>query len=500
MADYSRLQNGSDVRGVALALREGETVDLTPQAAGEIVRAFVRWLSERTGKAPAALSVAGGRDPRLSGQALLAAAGEGVRAEGAAWGDCGLASTPAMFMATILPGLEYDGAVMVTASHLPADRNGLKFFTREGGLESSEIREILARAGSLPPAGEASGETAHPPLMERYAAHLREVIRRGVGEGEKPLAGFRIAVDAGNGAGGFFASQVLEPLGADVSASQFLEPDGSFPNHIPNPEDKTAMAAIREAVLRGGCDLGFIFDTDVDRAGAVGPGGREIGRNRLIGLLGAIVAREAPGSTVVTDSVTSSQLTDFLEGKLGLRHRRFRRGYKNVIDEGIRLNREGTPCLLAIETSGHAAMRENWFLDDGAYAAVKILIQAALLRREGRTVEDLLRELREPREAAEYRIPIRGEDFAARGKEVLASLAEYAASRPGWEPARENFEGVRVSVPEWEGWFLLRLSLHDPILPLNIESDREGGAAAILAQLRPFLSRCGGLDLASLPG
>ena len=489
MTDYSRLQNGSDVRGVALPLVEGEPVTLTPEAAREITRAFVRWLSERTGKAPEALSVAVGRDSRLSGPELAAAAGEGIRREGAVWGDCAMASTPAMFMSTVLPGFSFDGAVMVTASHLPANRNGLKFFTRDGGLESGEIRELLARAGSLPPAGEIRGAVTHPPLMEAYSAHLREVILRGIGAGERPLEGFKIAVDAGNGAGGFFASQVLEPLGADVSASLFLTPDGRFPNHVPNPEDKAAMDAIRDGVVRGGCDLGIIFDTDVDRAGAVDAGGQEISRNRLIGLLGAIVAREAPGSTVVTDSVTSSQLTDFLEGKLGLRHRRFKRGYKNVINEGIRLNREGTPCLLAIETSGHAAMRENYFLDDGAYAAVKIIIQAALLRKEGKTLGDLLRDLREPLEAAEYRLPIRGEDFAAYGRQVLDALAEYAAAQPGWQPAPDNFEGVRVSVPAEKGWFLLRMSLHDPLMPLNIESDREGGAGAILAQLRPFLAQ-----------
>ena len=120
---------------------------------------------------------------------------------------------------------------------------------------------------------------------------------------------------------------------------------------------------------------------------------------------------------------------------------------------------------------------------------MKIIIQAALLRKEGKTLGDLLRDLREPLEAAEYRLTIRGEDFAAYGRQVLDALAEYAAAQPGWQPAPDNFEGVRVSVPAEKGWFLLRMSLHDPLMPLNIESDREGGADAILAQLRPFLAQ-----------
>ena len=146
---------------------------------------------------------------------------------------------------------------------------------------------------------------------------LRQRIITGVNGGERPLAGLKIAVDAGNGAGGFYATRVLAPLGADISASVYLEPDGSFPNHVPNPENKEAMESLRRAVLAGGCDLGLIFDTDVDRAGAVEADGTELGRNRLIALAAAIAAEQAPGSTIVTDSVTSDQLADFIEKKLG---------------------------------------------------------------------------------------------------------------------------------------------------------------------------------------
>lgn len=500
MADYSKLQNGSDVRGVALPGVPGEAVTLAPEAARAIAGAFIRWLSRRAGKPAGELTVGVGRDSRLSGPDLAAATRDGILTEGARCGDCGMASTPAMFMSTVLPGFGWDGAVMITASHLPWNRNGMKFFTPQGGLEKEDIRELLALAAEMPRDGSAPGDAGRrlfsADLMGAYAAHLRRIIVDGIGAGERPLEGFRIAVDAGNGAGGFFPRLVLEPLGADVSASVYLEPDGHFPNHIPNPEDKAAMASIRKATLEGNCDLGIIFDTDVDRAGAVDRDGRDLCRNRLIGLMGAIVAQEAPGSTVVTDSVTSDELAAFLTGKLGLVHRRFKRGYKNVINEGIRLNREGTPCLLAIETSGHGAMRENYFLDDGAYLAVKIIIQAARLRQKGETLGDLLRELREPLEAAEHRLPIGAEDFKAYGARVLGALAPYAAAREGWQVAPDNHEGLRVSVPALSGWFLLRMSLHDPLMPLNIESNRPGGAAAILEELRPFLEQW---DLLKLP-
>jgi phosphomannomutase len=100
---------------------------------------------------------------------------------------------------------------------------------------------------------------------------------------------------------------------------------GLFPNHIPNPEDKAAMEAITQAVLNNKADLGIIFDTDVDRSAAVDSSGRELNRNRLIALMSAIVLEEHPGTTVVTDSVTSDGLTTFIEKKLGGKHHRFKR-------------------------------------------------------------------------------------------------------------------------------------------------------------------------------
>lgn len=494
--DYKKLQNGSDVRGVAMEGVPGQEVNLNPPIAEKIAQSFTCWLAAQTKRPATGLKIGVGRDSRLSGPELMAAALKGIAAAGAQGFDCSMASTPAMFMSTVLPGFRFDGALMITASHLPFNRNGMKFFTPRGGLDKGDITAILDACPGLAPASAAvAAPTRSADLMSAYCAHLRGVIRDGIGNGDKPLSGMKIAVDAGGGAGGFFASQVLSPLGADLSASRFLEPDGRFSGHVPNPEDPAAMASVREATLSGGCDLGLIFDTDVDRAGAVDADGTEFSRNRLIGLMAAIVSRQAPGSVIVTDSVTSSQLSDFIQNRLGCVHRRFRRGYRNVINEAVRLNREGVDCLLAMETSGHGAMRENYFLDDGAYLSAKIVVELARLRREGKGLSDLLSGLQEPLEAAEFRLNIAGADFVAYGETVLGNLAEYAAAQAGWEIAPDNFEGLRVSLPAHRGWFLLRMSLHDPLMPLNIESDLPGGVKAIAGELLDFLRGCGRLDL-----
>ena len=126
---------------------------------------------------------------------------------------------------------------------------------------------------------------------------------------------------------------MLEPLGADVAGSQFLDPDGNFPNHSPNPEDAAAMASAVKATLAAKADLGVIFDTDVDRSAVIDADGAELNRNKLIALLSAIVLDEHPGTTIVTDSVTSDGLAAFIEAKGG-KHVRYMRGYKNVIDKG----------------------------------------------------------------------------------------------------------------------------------------------------------------------
>ncbi|MDD6154111.1 MAG: phosphomannomutase/phosphoglucomutase [Eubacteriales bacterium] len=545
-SEMMKLQNVSDIRGVALPGVPGEDVNLDTERASLIGRAFVRFLEERAGKTAQSLRLTIGRDPRLSGEKLARAFCSGVREEGANIIDCGLATTPAMFMTTVFPEFKADGAVMVTASHLPYNRNGLKFFTVSGGAEKADITEILKTAealdaGELPKekmcpgtcddtlkmdpeaaveaarvedraAGSAFAEGAgEPDLMDVYAKHLRDIILKGTESlgTDQPLKGLKIAVDAGNGSAGFYASKVLEPLGADTSASRYLDPDGSFPNHIPNPENKVAMASIRDAAVSGGCDLGLIFDTDVDRSAAVDEKGREISRNGIVAMAAALIAPDHPGTTVVTDSVTSDQLQDFLENRLGLHHFRYQRGYRNVINKGQELNAAGTDCMLAIETSGHAAYRDNYFLDDGAFLATRIVVKTALLKAEDQAISSVIADLQDPAEAAEFRFPIHADDFQTAGDAVLAGVEEWAEGQETGAPfanagihfsvVRPNYEGVRVKFTgDVSGWFLIRKSLHDPIMPLNVECNEEGGLEKLKAILKDLLSGYDCLDISVL--
>ena len=498
MADLLKLQNGSDVRGIALEGVADEHVNLTPDIAKQIGCAFVSWLEKKSGVNANALIIGVGRDSRVSGPDLAMGLIQGIISAGAKVVDCGMATTPAMFMSIVFPATQFHGSAMITASHLPFNRNGIKFFDADGGLEHDDITEILKLAGMLNP--QHVNYFPEPVvLLTLYADHLREAIIQGINsDSDKPLEGLKIVVDSGNGASGFFVDKILKPLGADTTGSQFLEPDGMFPNHIPNPENKQAMEAIRNAVLNNKADLGLIFDTDVDRMSAVLSDGSEVNRDAIIAMAAAILAPENPGSTIITDSVTSDRLTYFLEDVLGLKHLCYMRGYKNVINKQKELNAAGTNAPLAMETSGHGALKENYYLDDGAYLAVKLVIALAKARAEGKKLDSLIEKLPPLVEEGEYRFKIKDENFKDYGKSVLKEF-KARAEKAGYKMP-ESYEGVRISFKEGDaqGWMLLRLSLHDPVMPLNIEGARKGDVAKIKAIAKELLAGFDKLDMSCL--
>ena len=488
--DYSGLKSGTDVRGTALP-GYGSEVNLTDEAVRAIADAFGVWISTRVkGK-----KVAVGGDSRISSEHIKSIVAESLSDAGYTVLDCGLCSTPSMFMTTQFKEVGASAAVMVTASHHPSEKNGLKFFLPVGGLSSANLSELIDMADrGEKKTAETKGEIIKDDFMAYYCDFLVKKVRDAAG-GEKPLEGLKIVVDAGNGAGAFYADRVLKVLGADTSGSQFLEPDGNFPNHIPNPENPVAMEAIAKATVENKADLGVIFDTDVDRAAIVDAEGREINRNSLIALISAILLKDNPGATIVTDSVTSDGLKQFIEAKGGVHHR-FKRGYKNVIDEAVRLNKSGVNAPLAIETSGHAALKENYFLDDGAYLVTRIIIEAVELKRENMNVTDLIKDLKIAKEELEVRLGFTTDKWKELGAFVIESLKSLKDKR--LKVADDNREGVRVSVPELKGWFLVRMSVHDPIMPINIESDETGGAKKIAAILYSYLSAFDGLDTLNL--
>ncbi len=499
MDNLMYLKSGTDIRGTAIE-KDGKGVDLTDARIESIVNSLVVFLKKKLQKD--ALAIAVGYDSRVSSKRIFEAVTKTLLSLGVKTYDCGLASTPSMFMSII--NFSLDASIEITASHLPMEMNGLKFFTHEGGFSGGDIKEILQYAQENTYTATADGVKAEPlDSMATYCKNLCKMIKQGVGaeDYEHPLKGLKIVVDAGNGVGAFYAYNVLRVLGADIEGSRYLEPDGTFPNHIPNPENKQAMESICQAVMEAKADLGVIFDTDCDRAACVDKNGGEINRNKLVALASYIALKGVEGGVIVTDSVTSDGLNEFIEKTLGGVHHRFKRGYKNVIDEAIRLqNEENKKAPLAIETSGHAAFSENYYLDDGAYLITKIIIEAARLAKEGKPIEAAIKELKTPAEEKEVRFKILLEDFREYGTGVINDLKALAEGTAFTTVAPSNYEGIRFNFNEenGNGWLLLRMSVHEPLLVLNCESNQQGGVEKMLDFFKGFITKYDKLDLSKM--
>jgi phosphomannomutase len=438
---------------------------------------------------------------------------------------------------------------MVTASHLPGDRNGFKFFTKRGGggFNKFQIQQMIGIAqdhvqlwfdmGILPPTSGGNGVfcSEYVNWMPHYEENLQTALWKQVNTNENvghdlPLAGLSIVLNAGNGSGGFFR-KVMQDLGANVDGSIHTQPDPAFPNGIPNPEYDAMVQETIQACEAAHADLGILLDTDADRCGMVAPRTYEpsedgsfqaanyepLNRNRLIAMMGVIYARQSPGCAIVTDSVTSTGLTTFLEEALGLKHVRYLRGYANVIQKAQLLNEQGLAnAQVAIETSGHCAVQENGFLDDGTFTAVKILgLLAQERRRETqnndenagpKSLLDLISSLQELDEVIEFRLPV--QDGTLEGMVevfdfVALEIEAMCDTQQGWSVDRENLEGIRVSTGSEGGYFLLRKSLHDPVMCLQVEASSKDSARQLVVEplLRLFHSEpriSSALDLSSL--
>lgn len=480
------LRSGSDICGRAAAGKD-RPAELTKELAEHIGYAFALWLAEQLNTTPDTLTIAVGQDSRLSSPALAKSLIHGLTCADCDVYDCQMTTTPAMFLTMIDPEVGADGAVMVTAGHAPADINGFKLFYRGDGLDAEEIEQVIRSAQKLSvPHRLVTGLD----LTDMYSDTLRALVADWMETDVAcPLLGLSVVVDAGSGVGGFYAG-LLEELGVDVSGSMLLEPDGRFPGHVPNSELPEVIENLRRAVLENEADLGVTFDADGGRVSIVDQDGKPITGNRLIALTSAILLEEYPGATIVTDSVTSSGLARFITESGGV-HYRFKRGYRNVIDEAVRLNEEGINCPVAIETSGHAALREHHFIDDGMYLATWLITIALQRKREGQTLGSLIDWLQEPVESVEIRLPITGADVRESAAWVIQQVLSHTLENPCWHLAHDNREGARISFDLDGGvenaWFMLRLSVHDPVMPLNAQSDVPGGVKRMLSELYELL-------------
>ena len=391
-----------------------------------------------------------GRDARLSSDEVFASFTDGVREAGCGVADIGRCDTPAVYFATARYGFE--AGVMITASHNPAEYNGLKVSGRDAvpvgyasGLDRLEAAVAANDAASPPGAAVGTGGMRQLDIRADYLAHLAR-FREGIGN-------LKIVIDYSNGTGSLYFADALAGLPCTV-VPMFAEPDGRFPNHAPNPLVEANLAALKARVLDERADLGLCFDGDADRVMAVDERGRFVSADLLIALLARYYfvlhpERLAGASRVVSYDIRSSRgVVEELE-RLGAEPRMCRVGHvfaKELLRQ--------TGGIMGGELAGHYYFRENWFCDS-AFAAALVLV--AVLSTERRPLSEAAGEIGRYAFSGEINFEVPD------GAQVVE-----AVRRDFPDGVLSDLDGIRMDFPTW--WFNLRTSNTEPLLRLVVEA------------------------------
>lgn len=417
-----------DIRGIA------ET-DLSDGVVEAIGRGFAAYLAERGRR-----RIAVGRDVRLSSPRIQEALVRGLLDGGIAVVEIGVVPTPALYFAIHHRSL--DGGAMVTGSHNPIEYNGLKLSEGTASLHGPELQEIRRLAERRDPPGR-RGERTQSPILEEYANALAERLR--------PARGLRVVVDAGNGTGGLVAPALYRRLGHTVE-ELFCEPDGRFPNHMPDPTVAASLSRLQERVRDSGADLGIAFDGDADRVGAVDDRGRILYGDQLLALYARDLLGRHPGATILTEVKSSRALVEDIEAHGGV-PLMWKTGH-SLIKKKMR----ETGALLAGEMSGHIFFAEGYYgYDDALFAGGRLLsVVAGQAAPLSALVDSLPRYVATP----EMRVDCPDDRKFAIVDEVKSSFQGTGRVI--------DVDGVRVDFGD--GWGLVRASNTQPVLVLRFEA------------------------------
>jgi phosphomannomutase len=411
--------------------------ELNDDLAYQIGRCFIALLNAK--------NVAVGRDMRESGEHLFEAFARGATEAGGNVLDVGRVSTDALYFAVGKYGL--DGGVMITASHNPANYNGMKF-TRDQAQAISldtglaQIRDQIA-SGTLPPkAPGGSGQVTQKFILDEFAAHCLSFIE------PAKIKPFKIAIDAGNGMAGETIPHVFKHLPCEV-VPLYFELDGTFPNHPASPIEPENMIDLQAAVRKHGCDLGAAFDGDADRMFIVDEKGDLIDGSTVTALVALNTLKRRPGSKILYNLICSRSVPELIKKNGGIPIR------SQVGHSLVKQRMRSEDIVFGGEHSGHFYFRDNWYADSGMIALMECL--------------ELFSETDQP--VSEFITPIdtrfRSGEINTTVKDVQAKMREIEEHYKGAEV--DHLDGVTISYPDW--WLNVRPSNTEPLLRLNVEGD-----------------------------
>ncbi|TNF27647.1 MAG: phosphomannomutase/phosphoglucomutase [Deltaproteobacteria bacterium] len=435
-----------DIRGVA-------DVDLTDPFVFALGQAFATLVARRSG----GHRVAVGRDCRLSSDRIFRAFASGLRASGADVVDLGVVSSPILYWAVHHFGT--DGGVQITGSHNPAAHNGFKMMLGTATLHGdaiAELKRLVARGDFL--AGDGGVIELDP--LGAYVDDIAGRVRLA-----RPL---KVVVDGGNGTGGPPAVALLERLGVEV-VPLYVDMDGRFPNHHPDPTVEENLAELRAAVLAEGADLGVAYDGDADRIGVIDDLGHVLWGDRLMILLSRDVLARHPGAAIVGEVKCSKTLFEDIEAQGG------RPIMSQVGHSLIKARMKVEEALLAGEMSGHIFYADRWYgFDDAVYVTARLL---EILAREDMPLSALLSDVPVTHVTPEIRMDCPDDE--------KFDVVARAAAHFGEHHPVVDIDGVRVDFGD--GWGLIRASNTQPVLVLRAEADDAAALARIRTTLEEFV-------------
>jgi phosphomannomutase/phosphoglucomutase len=387
-----------------------------------------------------------GRDCRLSSDRLRDCLVEGLAGAGINVVDIGVVPTPLLYFSML--SWKMDGGVMITGSHNAAEYNGFKLGigpTTIYGAEIQRLHEIVAKRDFV--TSGAPGSLSSRAVIPDYNDFIMSQF--------KLTPGLKVVVDGGNGCGGVVAAPLMKRLGLDV-VELYIEMDGRFPNHHPDPTVEENMRDLVAAVKKNHAAIGIAYDGDADRIGAVDENGKIVWGDELMVAYSRSILRERPGATIIGDVKCSKRMYDDI-AQHGGRPIMWKTGHSLI---KAKLKEE--QAALAGEMSGHMFFADRYFgFDDAIYASFRLL---EILSREGRGLGAILADLPQTYSTPEIRVDCPDD----RKFDVVRQAADFFRERYKGEADVIEIDGVRVNFRD--GWGLVRASNTQPALVTRFEA------------------------------
>jgi phosphomannomutase / phosphoglucomutase len=403
-----------------------------------------------------------GRDCRLTSDALRDLLLEGLLPAGIDVVDVGVVPTPLLYFSVL--HWKMDGGAMITGSHNAAEYNGFKLGVGPTTIYGAEIQRlsqiIEARAFVT---GDRKGTITARPVLPDYRDYIKSQITL--------KAGMKVAVDGGNGCGGAVAAPLMREMGIDT-VELYIEMDGRFPHHHPDPTVVENMRDLQAAVLKTGAQIGIAYDGDADRIGAVDETGRIVWGDEQMVVYARSILKEHPGAAIIGDVKCSQRMYEDI-ARQGGRPIMWKTGHSLIKSK---LKQEH--AALAGEMSGHMFFNDRYYGFDAIYASFRLL---EILGREGRGLGQMLADLPPSWSTPELRLDCPDD----RKFEVVRRAVEYF--RAHYDTI--DIDGARVNFPG--GWGLVRASNTQPALVMRFEARDEQTLSEIRALFEGKLKEFG---------